>query len=98
MKGVFDLLNLPFVALYAKDLHIFGGRRISDNPLVVAQYAQWGNPPVDNMSTHIFLKNGPWKVKPGSSDNFLTEDITLRSGEVTKWSDKYGMRVDLVIE
>ncbi len=52
--------------------------------LVVAQYAQWGNPPVDAMSTHIFLKGGPWQIQSGSSGNFLTEDITLRSGEVTK--------------
>ena len=85
---------------FISTVHADGGpcTECSDNPLVVAQYAQWGNPPVDNMSTHIFLKNGPWTVKPGSSGNFLTEDVTLRSGEVTKWSDKYGMRVDLVIE
>ncbi len=70
----------------------------SDNPLVVAQYAQWGNPPVDNMSTHIFLKNGPWKAKAGSSGIFLAEDIVLQSGELTKWSDKYGMHIELVTQ
>ena len=85
---------------FISTVHADGGpcTECSDNPLVVAQYAQWGNPPVDNMSTHIFLKNGPWKVVPGSSGNFLTEDITLQSGEVTKWSDKYGMRIDLVAQ
>ena len=30
--------------------------------------------------------------------DFLTDDITLMSGEVTKWSDKYGMRIDLEID
>ncbi len=65
----------------------------SDNPLVAAQYAQWGNSPVDSMSTHIFLKGDPWQIQSGSSGNFLTEDVNLRSGEVTTWSDKYGMRI-----
>ena len=46
-------------------------------------------------TTHIFLKGGPWQIQSGSSGNFLTEDITLRSGEVTKWSDKYGMKITL---
>lgn len=82
---------------YVSTVHEDGGpcTECSDNPLVVAQYAQWGNPPVDAMSTHIFLKGGPWQIRRGSSGNFLTEDITLRSGEVTKWSDKYGMKIAL---
>ena len=41
------------------------------------------------------MRGGPWQIVPGSSDNFMTEDVTLRDGEVTKWSDKYGMSVDL---
>lgn len=83
---------------FISTVHEDGGpcTECSDNPLVVAQYAQWGNPPVDNMSTHIFLKGGPWKIQPGSSGIFLDEDITLQSGEVTKWSDKYGMQINLV--
>ena len=47
------------------------------------------------MSTHIFLKGGPWQIQSGSSGDFLTEDVTLRSGEVTKWSDEYGMKIAL---
>lgn len=69
-----------------------------DNPLFVAQNAQWGNPAIPSQSTHIFLRGGPWQVVPGSSANFLTDDITLRNGEVTKWSDKYGMQIDLTLE
>ena len=34
------------------------------------------NPPVDAMSTHIFLKGGPWQIQSGSSGNFLTEDMS----------------------
>lgn len=82
---------------FVSTVHVDGGpcTECSSNPLVVAQYAQWGNPPVDSMSTHIFLEGGRWRIQEGSSGNFLTDDITLRSGEVTKWSDKYGMRITL---
>jgi len=69
-----------------------------DNPLFVAQNAQWGNPAIPAQSTPIFMRGGPWRIKQGSSANFLTDDITLMSGEVTKWSDKYGMRIDLELD
>lgn len=67
----------------------------ADNPLFVAQNAQWDNPAIPNQTTHLLMRGGPWQIVPGSSDNFMTEDVTLRDGEVTKWSDKYGMSVDL---
>ena len=35
MKGVSHLFDLPFVAFYTKDLHISGGRRVSDDPPVL---------------------------------------------------------------
>lgn len=44
------------------------------------------------------MRGGPWRIEQGSSANFLTDDITLLSGEVTKWSDKYGMRIDLKLD
>jgi hypothetical protein len=70
----------------------------ADNPLFVAQNAQWGNPAIPAQSTHIFMRGGPWRIKNGSSANFLADDLTLMSGEVTKWSDKYGMQVDLELD
>ncbi len=82
---------------YVSLVHEDGGpcTECPDNPLFVAQNAQWGNPAIPNQSTHILMQGGPWQIVPGSSGNFLTEDVTLRDGEVTKWSDKYGMRIDL---